>query len=104
MSILNISGVMTDPLDRNIVEELEAIFRRYYRMTYRTAYAVTGNPEDAEDVVQTIFLRLVRREFPPDLKKNPAGYLYRAAVNAVNSFAVSRLQNRVTINALNYIT
>jgi RNA polymerase sigma-70 factor (ECF subfamily) len=50
-------------------------------MTYRTAYAITGSSEDAEDIVQTIFLRLVRREFPPDLKKNPGGYLYRAAVN-----------------------
>ena len=50
-------------------------------MTYRTAYAITGSSEDAEDVVQTIFLRLVRREFPPDLRKNPRAYLYRAAVN-----------------------
>jgi RNA polymerase sigma-70 factor (ECF subfamily) len=61
--------------------ELAEVFRAHYRMTYRTAYAVTGTSEDAEDVVQTIFLRLIRREFPPDLKKNPAAYLYRAAVN-----------------------
>ena len=50
-------------------------------MTYRTAYGITGSSEDAEDVVQTIFLRLVRRELPPGLKKNPKAYLYRAAVN-----------------------
>ena len=81
MSTLNVSEVPTDPLDQELVRELEEIFRAHYRMTYRTAYAVTGNSEDAEDVVQTIFLRLVRRECPPALKKNPAGYLYRAAVN-----------------------
>jgi len=64
-----------------IVEELSRIFRAHYRLTYRTAYAVTGSTADAEDIVQTIFLRLIRREFPPDLKRNPAAYLYRAAVN-----------------------
>jgi RNA polymerase sigma factor (sigma-70 family) len=34
-----------------------------------------------EDIVQTIFLRIFRREFPEALQKNPRGYLYRAAVN-----------------------
>jgi RNA polymerase sigma-70 factor (ECF subfamily) len=78
---LSVSDVMTEPAEQELVQELEAIFRAHYRMTYRTAYGVTGSSEDAEDVVQTIFLRLVRREFPPDLKKNPGAYLYRAAVN-----------------------
>src|SRR5262245_31309779 len=77
MPTLNVSEVIPDSLE----QELEKIFREHYRLAYRTAYAVTGSAEDAEDVVQTIFLRLVRREFPPDLKKNPAGYFYRAAVN-----------------------
>ena len=52
-------------------QELEQIFREHYYLTYRTAYGVTGSPEDAEDVVQTIFLRLLRREFPPNIKRNP---------------------------------
>jgi len=83
---------MTEPAEQELVHELEAIFRAHYRMTYRTAYGITGSSEDAEDVVQTIFLRLVRREFPPDLKKNPGAYLYRAAVNlALNTI---RSKNR----------
>ena len=77
MSTLNVSDVIVETLD----QEFEEIFREHYQMTYRTAYGVTGNPADAEDVVQTIFLKLLRREFPPDLKKNPKAYLYRAAVN-----------------------
>src|SRR5688572_16168901 len=40
-----------------------------------------GNREDADDILQTIFLRLLRREFPPDLARNPEAYLYRAAIN-----------------------
>jgi len=81
MSTLGVSDISNHPPNEALAEELETIFRAHYRLTYRTAYAVTGNAEDAEDVVQTIFLRLIRREFPPDLKKNPGAYLYRAAVN-----------------------
>jgi RNA polymerase sigma-70 factor (ECF subfamily) len=62
-------------------QEFEKLFTEYSQLVYRTAYGVTGNAEDAEDVLQTIFLRLVRREVPPNLKNNPKAYLYRAAVN-----------------------
>jgi DNA-directed RNA polymerase specialized sigma24 family protein len=47
MSTLNVSEV-TEPL----VEELAEIFRAHYRMTYRTAYGMTGSAEDAEDVAK----------------------------------------------------
>jgi RNA polymerase sigma-70 factor (ECF subfamily) len=50
-------------------------------MAYRTARGVLGNPTDAEDIVQTIFLRLLDRGISSDIRRNPRGYLYRAAVN-----------------------
>src|SRR3954465_8208647 len=62
-------------------QELEDIFKEHYPFVYRTAYSVTGNKEDAEDVLQSIFAGLLRRELPPDLIKNPKAYLYRAAFN-----------------------
>jgi RNA polymerase sigma-70 factor (ECF subfamily) len=65
-------------------------------MVYRTAYGVTGTAEDAEDVLQTIFLRLVRRELPTNLKANPRAYLYRAAVNVSLSTLRSRRRLIVT--------
>jgi RNA polymerase sigma-70 factor (ECF subfamily) len=63
------------------LQEFGRIFEEHYDLIYRTAYSVTRAPQDAEDVVQTIFLRLLRREVPPDFTKNPKGYFYRAAVN-----------------------
>src|SRR5262249_595334 len=57
------------------------IYREYSGLVYRTARAVTGNAEDAEDVLQTTFLKLIRSEYTGQLKKNPRAYLYRAAVN-----------------------
>jgi RNA polymerase sigma-70 factor (ECF subfamily) len=92
MSTLNVSDVTTEPY----VQELEDLFRTHYRMTYRTAYGVTGSAEDAEDVVQTIFLRLVRREFPPDLMRNPGAYLYRAAVNRSLNIIRGRKRRNLT--------
>ena len=45
------------------------------------AYSLTGSAEDAEDITQTIYMRLLARQFPPDLQRNPEPYLYRAAFN-----------------------
>lgn len=61
--------------------ELEKIFEQHYPFVYRTAYSLTGSAEDAEDITQTIFVRLLARECPPDLQRNPEPYLYRAAFN-----------------------
>jgi RNA polymerase sigma-70 factor (ECF subfamily) len=60
---------------------LENLFRAHHTLVYRSAYSLTRRVEDAEDVVQSIFLRLILRKSPPDLKRNPRAYLYRAAVN-----------------------
>ena len=77
MSTVNVTDVIGEALE----QEFEEIFQANYHMAYRTAYGVIGNSQDAEDVAQTIFLRLLRRKLPPELKKNPRAYIYRAAVN-----------------------
>ncbi len=67
----------TDP------RRIHAAFDRYHQRMYRAAYRVTGNAEDAEDVLQTVFLRLARREEWPDVAPEALGhYLHRAAINA----------------------
>jgi DNA-directed RNA polymerase specialized sigma24 family protein len=35
---------------------------------FRAAYRITGNPDDAEDVLQTVFLRMLKR----DPARNPS--------------------------------
>ena len=62
-------------------EEFEQIFREHSRLVYCTAYGVMGVVEDAQDVLQTVFLQLIRRDLPTEFRRNPKGYLYRAAVN-----------------------
>ncbi len=63
-------------------EELEVLFRNYHKSIFRIAYRITGSQSDAEDVLQTIFLRLTPNWERRDLSPNPQGYLHRAAVNA----------------------
>jgi RNA polymerase sigma-70 factor, ECF subfamily len=60
---------------------LEQIFLEHKDLVFRAAYRVTGNATDAEDVLQTVFLRLARLEQLPEITNLP-GYLHRSAVNA----------------------
>ncbi|HEY1302482.1 MAG TPA: sigma-70 family RNA polymerase sigma factor [Vicinamibacterales bacterium] len=95
----------------------DELFQEHASFIYRTAYGVTGRHEDAEDVLQTLFLRLLRRdlsqmgagvisnhEVTPDpitvlsAAKNPKAYLYRAAVNlSLNIVRVRRRQVAVDV-------
>jgi RNA polymerase sigma-70 factor (ECF subfamily) len=76
-------SILTAPrvTEKVLQQELERMFREHYQLMYRTAYSMLGNQADADDVTQTIFLRLLRRGLPEDLNSNAQRYLYRAAVN-----------------------
>src|SRR3954447_19748089 len=62
--------------------ELEVLFRDHHRQLFRAAHRITGSVADAEDVLQTVFLRLARSHESYDLSENPQAYLSRAAINA----------------------
>ena len=74
--------------------DLEAIFRENHGKVFGAAYRMTGNAADAEDVLQTVFLRLVRRDAGVDLSPSPGAYLHRAAVNAALDLLRSRGRSR----------
>ncbi|HUQ94014.1 MAG TPA: RNA polymerase sigma factor [Bryobacteraceae bacterium] len=60
---------------------LEAVFEQHNGMVFRTAYRITGNAADAEDVLQTVFLRMLRRDDSAAELQNAESYLRRAAIN-----------------------
>jgi len=64
-----------------IPDELGRMFQAHHGLVFRTAYRVTGNAADAEDVLQTVFLRLLRRDQRSGALENPESYFRRAAVN-----------------------
>src|SRR5687767_13125125 len=58
------------------------VYERHYEAVFRAALRVTGSPADAEDILQTVFLRLLARGGEVEDLALPAAYFRRAAVNA----------------------
>ncbi len=61
---------------------IEAAFREHHAMVFRAAYRITGSASDAEDALQTVFMRLLKREPGADAIGSIASFLHRSAVNA----------------------
>jgi len=74
--------------------ELEKLFHAHHSRVFRTAQRITGSAADAEDVLQTVFLRLVRGHEDYDLSQNPEAYLARAAINASLDLLRSRTRSK----------
>jgi len=69
---------------------LERCFAEHSERVFRAAWRVTGNATDAEDVLQTVFLRLSRRAQDEPLGEDAGGYFHRAAVHAALDVVRSR--------------
>src|SRR5258706_1890647 len=87
-------AVFENPLTSPPPRALEMLFREHHGEVYRAAYRITGNAMDAEDVLQTVFTRLLRREEQPDLSESAGSYLHRAAVNAALDLMRRRQRSR----------
>jgi DNA-directed RNA polymerase specialized sigma24 family protein len=61
----NLRSVLAEEPAIAIPDELDRTFRAYHGIVFRTAYRITGNVADAEDVLQSVFLRLLRRGRTP---------------------------------------
>lgn len=74
--------------------EFQLFFEENYQRVFRAAYRVTGNAQDAEDVLQTVFLRLLRRWGELGLGPSPSSYLHRSAVNGALDILRARARAR----------
>src|SRR3982751_1223405 len=64
------------------VQGFTELFERHYETVFRAALRVTGNAADAEDVLQTVFVRLLSASRDIEDVALPSAYFRRAAVNA----------------------
>jgi RNA polymerase sigma factor (sigma-70 family) len=69
---------------------LEEVFRAHQACVLKAAYRVTGSMPDAEDVAQSVFLRLARGTVDHCAISNLQSYLHRSAVNAALDLIRSR--------------
>lgn len=77
-----------------LVPNWEDVARRYGRKIYNFAYRLTGNPDDASDLVQEVLLR-VRRGLASYTPGSFEGWLWRITRNAFLD-SVRRKQRRPT--------
>src|SRR5438270_10164558 len=77
--------------DRSAFDEL---VRATYADTYTLAYRLTGNEEDARDVVQDAYLRAYKglRRFRGDAQFST--WMYRITANCASSLLGKRARNR----------
>ena len=64
------------------VAEFAELYERHYEAVFRAALRITGNRSDAEDVLQTVFVRIITRGADREDLALPNAYFRRAAVNA----------------------
>lgn len=80
---------MNTPSDSALIRQLQnggldalgTLYDRHQRMVYRTALAVTGDPEAAADLLQDVFLRLHRFCSHVDSNRPLEPWLYRVTAN-----------------------
>jgi RNA polymerase sigma factor (sigma-70 family) len=82
--------MVTQPL-----AQLEEVFRAHQVSVLKAAYRVTGSMADAEDVSQSVFLRLARGTVDPANISNLQSYLRKSAVNAALDLIRARGQREV---------
>ena len=81
--------------------DVAQLFETHADAVMRLAYRVTGRAADAEDVLQTVFLRVLRRADALNanaLQPNPRAYLLRAGVNAALDIVRRRKLQLVSID------
>jgi RNA polymerase sigma-70 factor (ECF subfamily) len=61
----------------------ERLFHRHYDRVFHLLHQLMGNPEEAEELAQEVFIRLHRRPLPRGDPRgdNVSGWLYRVATN-----------------------
>src|SRR6478672_13611706 len=80
-------------VERTLAGEREAyrvLVERHSQYVYRLAYRMTGNPHDAEEVVQEAFLRAYQKLQQFAGNANFGTWVYRIAAN----YAIDRLRQR----------
>ena len=84
--------------------ELENLFQTHHGRVFRTAQRITGSAADAEDVLQTVFLRLIKGRTTTTGREIPEAYLSRAAINASLDLLRSRTRSRAVASTMSMPT
>ncbi len=85
----DINSNSNQPSDEKLVERflegdksaLDELLQRYHSRVYRLAYGILRNPQDAEEVIQEVFLRVFQKLDSFKGESSFSSWLYRVAIN-----------------------
>jgi RNA polymerase sigma-70 factor (ECF subfamily) len=80
-------------------DAFRGLVERHSRAVYRLAHRMTGNPQDAEDVVQETFLKAYRQLGRFESRANFGTWLHRIAVNCSIDLIRSRKHQETSHDA-----
>ena len=91
---------MSNTTDENLIVAIRKddyvsynkLFDRYYGRLCQYVYSLLMDRNDAEDVVQELFLNLWKNRGRIEIKENVSGYLYRMAKHLALNFIRSKVQ------------
>lgn len=75
-------------------DDFEQVLELYNKMVYRLAFARTGNVQDAEDVLQEVFLRYIRADKTFNDEEHRKAWLLRVTVNCSKTLVTSAWNKR----------
>lgn len=81
-------------VDSQNEEAFTELVNRYSDKVYRLAYRITGNPDDAEEVLQEVFIILIEKLGTFRQEARFSTWLYRVAANASYMFIRGGKKNK----------
>lgn len=93
------TGQLISKVRSGDAQAFEKLVTEHYRFIYRTAYRWLGHSSDAEDVTQTVCLRLADAVTRFDGRSRFTSWLYTITLNAVRDLQRSRQRHDRNIEA-----
>jgi RNA polymerase sigma-70 factor (ECF subfamily) len=81
----------------NPLDDLRAIVEEHSSLLFRLAYRITGNRQDAEDVVQETFIKVHHNRTRFDERAQMSSWLHRIATNAAIDLLRKRRRQRADV-------
>ena len=92
MQEIHADKVLMIAIGNNDYISYNKLFDRYYGRLCQYVYSLLMDRNDAEDVVQELFLNLWKNRGRIEIKENVSGYLYRMAKHLALNFIRSKVQ------------
>ena len=75
--------------------DIQALFLAHYEQLHRYAFTIVKDGDEAKDIVQAVFLRILEKEVPLHTIEHPRAYLYRSVYNeSINHIRKTELQEK----------